>query len=80
MKLKDLDIDLNELETDIIKGSAIHWLREAVSTKIAGDFIEEHGKELMASIKIDKNELRQRVIDKMADEIIDYWRSKGETI
>lgn len=80
-KLKDIDVELNELETDIANGNILHWARTIVINKVADEFVKEHSKELMAGVEIDNNELRQRVIDKIADEIIDNWKEKiGEAI
>lgn len=77
MKLKDIDIDLSELETDIINTNIKYWIRTVVVDKLADAFIKDYREQLMTVIEIpDNDELRKRVLEKMADEIIENWKER----
>lgn len=61
---------LNELERDIIAQSTP---REIVR-RLADKFVDNYGDNIIADIKIDQDELKKLVMDKLADHIIDAWR------
>lgn len=61
---------LNELERDIIAQSTP---REIVR-RLADHFVDRHGDNIIDDIKIDQDELKKLVMDKLADRIIDAWR------
>lgn len=61
---------LNELERDIIAQSTP---REIVR-RLADKFVDDYGDNIIADIKIDQDELKKLVMDKLADRIIDAWR------
>ena len=61
---------LNELERDIIVQSTP---REIVR-RLADKFVDDYGDNIIADIKIDQDELKKLVMDKLADRIIDAWR------
>ena len=61
---------LTELERDIIAQSTP---REIVR-RLADKFVDDYGDNIIADIKIDQDELKKLVMDKLADHIIDAWR------
>ena len=61
---------LTDLERDII---AQGTPRE-IERRLADKFVDDYGDNIISDIKIDQDELKKRVMDKLVDRIIDAWR------
>lgn len=65
---------LNELEqTIIMQGTP----REIVR-RLADAFVDKCGDEIIENIKIDQDELKKLVMDRLADRIIDNFKNNNE--
>lgn len=71
MKLSELE--LTELQHDLIKGNLVDRVLYGASNQLADEVIKERRAEVMSEIKINRDELRKRVLDKLADKIVDEW-------
>lgn len=74
MKLSELE--LNELQHDLIKGNLVNRVLYKATDQIANEVVKERRAEVVSEIKIDRDELREWVLNKLADRIIDEWGDK----
>lgn len=61
---------LTDLERDIIEQGTPREIKR----RLADKFVDDYGDNIIADIKIDQDELKKLVMDKLADRIIDAWR------
>lgn len=85
MKLIDVlaDYEVNELQCDIIQGNLIKWIQDEVVNRLADIAIEQYQKWLRDNpdkrLKVEQTEIKQKVLDKLAEKIIDEY-FKNDTI
>lgn len=79
MKLLDAlkDIEVSEFDYDIINGNAHMWVRNKLTEKIADELWDEYKdwshEHPESKVDIDREELKERVLDKLADRIIEQY-------
>lgn len=61
---------LTDFERDIIEQGTPREIKR----RLADKFVDDYGDNIIADIKIDQDELKKLVMDKLADRIIDAWR------
>lgn len=71
MKLGDIELD--SLQEAVLPCNLVNWVKDKVVNELAEKAVAERGDEVIAQIKIDQAELREKVMDKLADKIIDEW-------
>ena len=63
-------VELDELTEQLIKG---HTKRE-IARMLAEKWVEKHGEAAIEVISIDRVELKNLVLDRLVDEIIEQWK------
>ena len=60
----------------LMRTTLLDLTSEEIAEKLANQFVEKHGREVMEKFFIDENELRAKVLNKLSDKIIDNFARK----
>ncbi len=74
-ELKGIEVYVDELAAMAIKNRARAQVSSAIAEKVLEKYREPFIKEVAGSITLE--EVRQRVIEKITDEIVEEWRKNG---
>lgn len=74
------DFEVDELQCDIIQGNLIKWVHDEVVDRLADLAIEQYQQWLRDNLdkrlKVEQTEIKAKVLDKLAEKIVNEYFKK----